>query len=202
MKLKYIFLTLALTLAAAAHADTLDFTVISPSNINSNSPVGPLTWTFSLPQNPTPDIVFPEAFEFLSIPVSLNGAATVPYFFEFTNTGSLGGAGWMGFQCSNFMSCSWNQFSGLIVTPASPLFTGTTSNPMFTTGDFTSTTSWCGVPRECDTPTYPTLTITDATNVPEPSSIALLALGLVSLLLMAALAQKRSAPKLSALHFT
>src|ERR1700694_5391055 len=168
MKLKYFFLTLAgiAAFAVSAHADNVDFTMTNAFYHN--------TWTFSLPESPTPDIVlYPSAFQLLSVPVSMNGAPSVPKLIIFT-------LGNLYFACGDFAgpgvsahitSCAWD--------PSSPtftgLFTGTASNPTFVPGDYPSVLAESqsdGQAFEFFGPPTPQLSITEVEKkkVPEPSS--------------------------------
>jgi hypothetical protein len=158
----------ALTVAPISFADTIAYTVVSTAT-------GQM-WTWTLPQNPVPDVVFPDAFEFLSVPVSMNGAASIPYFFEFTDTGAPGGGGWMGFECQPFLVCNWDIIEGL--TFGANLFSGSTADPTLLTGTYTSTMPFPDYPTAIG---YPTLT---ATITPEPSSLVLCVMGVVSVLLI------------------
>jgi hypothetical protein len=156
-------------LSVPTFADAIGYTVVSTFDAQT------WTWTFTLPQNPTPDQVGPDEFELLSVPVSMNGAAPVPYFFEFADTGAPNGGGWMGFQCQPVTACGWDLTEGL--TFGATLFTGSMSDPVMLTGTFTSTISFpYGSPSS-----YPTLT---ASNMAEPNILAMLAVLLGTLLLI------------------
>jgi hypothetical protein len=168
----------ALSVAPISFADTIAYTLVSTAT-------GQM-WTWTLPQNPVPDVAFPDGFEFLSVPVSMNGTVPIPYFIEFTDTGLPGGGGYMGFQCQPFTACSWDIIEGL--TFGATLFRGSTADPMMATGTYTST-----IPSPDFSPEipggYPTLT---AIITPEPSELVLCLMGIVSVLLI----RKRMDPPL------
>jgi len=157
-----------LTLAPISFADavTIDYTLVSNATGQ--------TWTWTLSQNPVPDVVFPGAFEFLSVPVSLNGAIAIPYFFEFTETGAPGGGGYMSFECQPFLACSWDFIEGLNF--GATLFSGSTADPTLLTGTYTSTIQF----PETFPGGYPTLT---ATITPEPGTATLFLTGIVLMIL-------------------
>lgn len=171
MKLKYIFLTLAAVTAftATAHADTMNF--FAESGLTGN------TWTWSLPQSPTPDTFSFSDFSVTAL-VSMNGGPATPESIRIFNASILS------FACGDTpttFKCHWDDTAA----PFDPFYTGTTQNPTFVVWNH---------PDEVIEWNYYTDTnigissgafsITDATAtaVPEPSSLALLGLGLVLLL--------------------
>ena len=147
----------------AAKADTLDFSITGHGT----------DITFSLPSSPTPSAVstFNGDFELSNVVMDVNGTNHTENLFFF-----LGGVFGGGAATS----------STLLDLYGPQLFTGSLYDPTFKTGDFTVTTS-PGFQGWCDQGDY-NLDITDPgpTSVtPEPSSVMLLATGVLALLAMA-----------------
>lgn len=130
------------------------------------------TWTFLLNQNPTPDVVDADDFEFENLMVSMNGTAEIPYFVEFMIEPN--GTQELAFQCNPWWACGWDDAAGFGVL--GNFFTGSTSDPTLLDTSFTLD------PPDGDT------TVTATTRVSEPSAVIEL---LVGIMIIAALAYGR-----------
>lgn len=164
-----LLVALATTASVAAKADTLDFSITGHGT----------DITFSLPSSPTPSSVslFNGDFELSNIVLDVNGTDHTENLFFY-----LGGLFGGGAATS----------SSLLDLYGPQLFTGSLFDPTFKTGDFTVTTS-PGFEGWCDQGNY-NLDITDQgppSMTPEPSSVMLLATGVLALLVLAAV--KRNA---------
>ena len=158
-----LLVALATTASVAAKADTLDFSLTGHGT----------DITFALPSSPTPSSfsIFPGYFQINDVTLDVNGTDVVDNL-DFYTGGIFGDGG----------GASANSLFNLF---GPQLFTGFVWDPTFKTGDFTLTTSE-GFQGWCDQGSY-NLDITDPgpTVTPEPSSMILMATGVLALLAMA-----------------
>lgn len=121
------------------------------------------TYTWQLPASPTPNATIPlELFEMDSISYAVNGVTqTTPGIFDFFLGGAQGG----GFLLSQGSST-------ILATYGAQLFKGPgLTNPTFLLGSFTLNNG---------SSTGPTGTLTISSATPEPASLELLGLGLLT----------------------
>ena len=159
----FLLVAFATTASVAAKADTLDFSLTGHG----------ADITFSLPSSPTPSSVsFANGdFELTNVVMDVNGTDHTENLSFYLGGSTFGGGA--------------ATASSLFDLFGAQLFTGSLNDPTFKTGDFTLTTSE-GFQGYCNQSSY-NLDITDPgpTVTPEPSSVMLLATGVLALLAMA-----------------
>src|ERR1700679_4309535 len=159
-----LLVALDTTASVAAKADTLDFSITGHGT----------DITFSLPSSPTPSsFSFSNGdFEIANVVLDVNGTDQTDNLFFFLG-GSFGGG-------------AATSPSSLFDLFGAQLFTGSLNDPTFKTGDFSMTTE-AGFEGFCNQSGYD-LDITKQgppSMAPEPSSVLLLATGVLALLAMA-----------------
>ena len=159
-----LLVAFATTASVAAKADTLDFSITGHG----------ADITFSLPSSPTPSSVsFANGdFELTNVVMDVNGTDHTENLSFYLGGSTFGGGA--------------ATASSLFDLFGAQLFTGSLNDPTFKTGDFTVTTS-PGFQGWCDQGNY-NLDITDQgppSVTPEPSSVMLLATGVLALLALA-----------------
>jgi hypothetical protein len=144
MRLQLCILITCLLLSVPSFANTYEFTMTN----------GAHTVTFSLPSSPTPDLADDFAFSFFDYPM-LHDGSPITCSVDFYSSLEGGGIGIYNGDCGSLMNGVGTE-----------LYTGPTSAPTFRLGTFTL--------DEFGNSSEPgpfTLTITDASAVPEPSSL-------------------------------
>jgi hypothetical protein len=167
----FLLVALATPASVAAKADTLDFSITGHGT----------DITFSLPSSPTPSSVsfINGDFAIDNVVLDVNGVDQTDNLLFY-----LGGIFGGGAQTSP---------SSLFDLFGAQLFTGSLNDPTFKTGDFTLTTE-AGFEGFCNQSSY-NLDITDQgppSVAPEPSSVLLLATGVLALLAMAVVKRNAS----------
>jgi hypothetical protein len=160
MRLPTKLLCLAVILIASwsAKADTLDFTLSGDGD----------TFTFSLPSNPSPDSsISGTSFTLMNIPITQDSMIDFTADITFSN-GSHGGG-------LEFPLPSPTPLPINLDLTGPQLYTGSETSPIFSP---TVTPFTLSVPKGDD---IFTLDITDASAIPEPSTVAMLATGLLAL---------------------
>jgi PEP-CTERM motif-containing protein len=159
LPIKLLSLAIILTAAWSAKADTLVFTLSGGGD----------TFTFSLPSNPSPDSGIPgTSFTLMNILITQDSMIDFTADITFSNGGHGGGLEFP------LPSSPFPPPINLDLT-GPQLYTGSEISPSFSP---TVTPFTLSEPNSSDTFT---LDITDASTVPEPSTVAMLATGLLAL---------------------
>jgi hypothetical protein len=153
-----------------SHADGLDDFTLTDGLGNT------ITW--QLPASPTPSFVTPLSFQLFNVPGTINGIAGEALNPEFINQNA--GGGLMFANTADTIGIVGT--SGVIGGVTSPqLYSGPENAPTFLTGTF-SFPVLTAINEVSQGITTGTLTITpDVTPAPEPSTLVLLAAGLLGM---------------------
>jgi len=159
LPIKLLSLAVILTAAWSAKADTLEFTLSGGGD----------TFTFSLPSNPSPDSsISGTSFTLMNILITQDSTIDFTSDITFSN-GSHGGGLEFPLPSSPFPP----PIDLNLIGPQ--LYTGSEISPIFSP---TVTPFTLSAPKGSD---IFTLNITDASAIPEPSTITMLATGLLTL---------------------